>query len=123
GLVNVAGLQVFGIGLNQNHPALRKREVRQALNHAVDVPAIVTALFRDYATVLDSPLASKTDGHAACGEYGYDVAAARKLLADAGCETAEDGTLLLDGEPSRLRLRTPDGMYPADVRLAQVVQE
>ena len=122
-LVSVPGLQCFGIGLNQNHPFLTDQRVRQALNYAIDKDAIVSSLFRGYATVLDSPLAPNTTGHANCGSYKKATDRAKSMLTEAGFTAGSDGVLTKDGRRFSLRLRTPDGMYPHDTQVAQVIQD
>lgn len=121
-IINVPGLQAFGIGMNQTNAILRDVNVRKALNLAVDVDAIVTALFRGYATPLTSPLAPNTNGYAKAGDNSYDPDQAKSLLAAAGLTAGGDGMLAKDGTPVTLRLRTPDGMYANDVLVAQAVQ-
>lgn len=122
-LVNIPGLQCFGIGFNQTNPALADKKVRQALNFAVDKAAIVSSLFRGYATVMSSPLAPNTTGYAKCGSYDPSADKAKSLLADAGYTAGSDGVLAKDGKKLSLRLRTPDGLYPNDTRVAQVIQD
>jgi ABC-type transport system substrate-binding protein len=122
-LANVPGLQCFGIGLNQMHPFLTDQKVRQALNYAIDKNAIVSSLFRGYATVLSSPLAPNTTGYAECGSYPASVDKAKNMLAEAGFTAGSDGVLTKGGTRFALRLRTPDGMYPNDTQLAQVIQD
>jgi ABC-type transport system substrate-binding protein len=122
-IINIPGLQCFGIGLNQTNPILQDANVRQALNLAVDVDAIITALFRGYATALTSPLAPKTNGYTKCGPNTYDLEKAKSLLKKAGLTAGADGMLSKDGVPVSFRLRTPAGLYPNDTTVAQAVQE
>lgn len=122
-LIQVAGLQVFGIGMNQTNPILQDKNVRKALNLAIDTNAIISALYRGYATPLDSPLAPKTVGHATAGKNSYDVKQATSLLKKAGLTAGSDGRFSKNGTPVNLRLRTPDGMYPNDTLVAQAIQE
>ncbi|WP_135556514.1 ABC transporter substrate-binding protein [Paenibacillus cymbidii] len=121
-VINKPGLQVFGVGLNQTNPILQDKAVRQALNYAIQKDAIVKALFKGYATVLTSPLAPNTTGYVKSGEYGYDAAKAKKMLEDAGWKAGADGILQKDGKRMSFKLRTPDGMYPNDVLVAETVQ-
>lgn len=121
-LINVPGLQVFGIGLNQTNEILRDQKVRQALNYAIPKDDIVKTLFKGFATVLDSPLAPNTTGHVKAGEYAYDVNKAKQMLSDAGWKPGADGILEKDGKKMVFTLRTPDGMYPNDVLVAEVIK-
>ena len=122
-IINIPGLQCFGIGLNQTNPILQDSDVRQALNLAVDVESIIAALFRGYATALTSPLAPKTNGYSKCGPNAYDLAKAKTLLKKAGLVEGKDGMFTKNGVPVSFRLRTPDGMYPNDTLVAQAIQE
>lgn len=122
-LVNVPGLQTFGIGMNQTNQLLTDKSVRQALNYAIDKKAIVAALFRGYATVLTSPLAPDTTGYVECGSYPASVDKAKSMLKAAGFTAGSDGILTKNGTKFSLRLRTPDGMYPNDTQVAQVIQD
>lgn len=121
-LINVPGLQVFGIGLNQNNTILQDKNVRQALNMAIQKEAIVKTLFKGYGTVLTSPLAPNTTGYVKSGEYSFDVEKAKKILADAGWKAGADGTLEKEGKKLSFNLRTPDGMYPNDVIVAETMK-
>lgn len=121
-LVNISGLECFGIGLNQTNSALTDRRVRQALNYAVDKDAIVKKLFRGYATVMTSPLAPHTNDYTKIGTYERSVTKARKLLDEAGYRLGPDGVRAKAGKKLKLRLRTPDGAYQNDTKVAQAVQ-
>ena len=122
-IVNIPGLQVFGIGLNFNNPILRLRSIRQALNYAVDVQAITASLFRGYATPITSPLAPRTNGFATAGPNKYDPELAKVMLKQAGLTSGKNGMLEKNGVPVSFRLRVPDGMYPNDLLVAAAVQE
>jgi peptide/nickel transport system substrate-binding protein len=67
-------------------PALKDPRVRQALNFAIDRPAITSAVYGKYGTPLSQPAVPGTDGYStsAGGVYAYDPAKARQLLAAAG---------------------------------------
>lgn len=61
------------------------RRVRQALNHALDVPRIVDALFDGAAEQLRGPFTTLHRAYdPAVPPYAYDPARARQLLAEAG---------------------------------------
>jgi len=121
-LIEKPGLQVFGIGLNQTNEALQDKTVRQALNHAIQKEAILNVLFKGYGTVLTSPLAPNTTGYVKAGEYGYDPEKAKQMLADAGWTAGADGILEKNGKKLSFSLRTPEGMYPNDVQVAEAIQ-
>lgn len=66
--------------------------VRQAIGHAIDVPALVAAICGSAYTVADSILPSSNWAHVACGNYDYDVDLAKQLLAEAGYSEANPFT-------------------------------
>jgi len=122
-VIEEPGLQVFGVGLCLTTPQLQDKQVRQALNHAVDVGSIITAVFRGHATAMTSPLAPNTTGFVDCGAYDFSVDKANQLLDEAGWAVGAGGVRAKGAQRLSLKLRTPDGMYPNDVRVAQVIQE
>ena len=114
-------LRTVGIGFNLLSPPLQDPRVRLALNLAVDKEAIVRAIFMGQAEVLDSPVAPNATGHAAVGPHPYDPDRARALLGEAGWRPGPSGTLQRDGQPLQLTLITPEGAYPNDIQVVQVV--
>jgi peptide/nickel transport system substrate-binding protein len=58
--------------------------VRQAMNYAVDVDAIIDALFEGFAQPASGFVASSEMGYGAVEPFGYDPDKARELLAEAG---------------------------------------
>ncbi|MGD9145568.1 MAG: ABC transporter substrate-binding protein [Anaerolineae bacterium] len=58
--------------------------VRQAMNYAVDVDAIVDALFDGFAQPASGYVASSEMGYGVVEPFGYDPDKARELLAEAG---------------------------------------
>ncbi len=121
-LITKPGLQVFGIGLNQNSKILQDADVRHALNYAINKEAIVKVLFKGYNTVLDSPLAPNTVGHVTSGDYKFNADKAKQLLADAGWKLGSDGILEKNGQKMQFTLKTPEGAYPNDVMIAETIQ-
>ncbi len=73
------------LAFNLRDPALRKREVRQAIAHAIDRERIIRDIQRGYAKPTDTMFA---EGHWARAEglpsYPYDPNKAKQLLAKAG---------------------------------------
>lgn len=77
--------QVNLILLNTGNPALAKKEVRQALNLAVDKNAIVEGIMKGYAVTTGQLVATNGTGHSsAIQPYPYDPAKAKAMLAAAG---------------------------------------
>jgi peptide/nickel transport system substrate-binding protein len=81
----IATPRVFFIGIDPRVTPLNDVRVRQALNHAVDVDAIISALYLGYATRLATAVPTAAFGYdASITPYPYDPARARELLAEAG---------------------------------------
>ncbi|MGH7268416.1 MAG: ABC transporter substrate-binding protein [Candidatus Rokuibacteriota bacterium] len=115
-------LRTFGFGLNLNRKAFQDVRVRRALNHAVDRGAIIKAVFRGFATPIDSPLSPFTTGYAPVGTYDFSPEKAKALLADAGWKPGADGVLRKDGEAFEVSVLTPQGMLPKDLEVTQAFQ-
>ena len=63
----------------------KKREVRQALNHAVNADALVKSLLLGYAVRLNGPMFPTTPGYDdKLPAYAYDPERAKRMLAQAG---------------------------------------
>jgi peptide/nickel transport system substrate-binding protein/oligopeptide transport system substrate-binding protein len=75
-------LRVFYVGLNNN--TFTDPRVRRALNHAVNVPALVRVLASGEAVPAHGSVPPGLPGHAARPGYEYDPERARALLAEAG---------------------------------------
>ncbi|MCG7360096.1 glutathione ABC transporter substrate-binding protein GsiB [Pseudoroseomonas ludipueritiae] len=58
--------------------------VRQALNHAVNKEAFAKIVYNGFAVPLDAPIPAKLGFYSKQDPYPYDVAKAKKLLAEAG---------------------------------------
>lgn len=94
---------------DQKQPLLQKPEVRQALNYAVNVPAIIKNVLYGAATPLDAPMSSALFGYCKAGEYGYNPQKAKQLLQKAGATGMT------------VKLMSPQGRYIADYNMAQAV--
>jgi ABC-type transport system substrate-binding protein len=95
--------------VDKKQPLLQKREVRQALNYAVNVPAIIKNVLYGAATPLDAPMSSSLFGYCKTGDYKYDPNKAKQLLKQAGAEGM------------KIKLMAPQGRYIADYNMAQAV--
>ena len=109
------GRDIF-IGMRTDHPLFKDARVRQAMNYAVDVDAILKALLngrgRRMATVVNAY------ANPAVKPYPYDPAKAKALLAEAGWKL-DNGALTKDGQPFSVTLDTPAGRYIRDKELAE----
>ena len=120
-LISKPGLQVFGVGLNQKNEILQDKTVRQALNYGIDKEAIAKTLFMGYVTPLAGPLAQNTVGSAELTPYTADIEKAKTMLDEAGWKLNGD-VREKDGKKMEFTLIVPDGMYPKDVVLTEVIQ-
>ncbi len=96
------------------HPALRKRQVRQALAYGIDRSALVRRLYRSInpnMRALESLVFMTNSPHYRPNWSGYRrrPAHARRLLEAAGCRAGADGIYVCDGERLSLRLATTAG--------------
>ena len=77
--------RVFFVGIDPRVTPLNDVRVRQALNYAVDVDAIISALYLGHAKRLATAVPTAAFGYdAGVTPYPYDPARARELLAEAG---------------------------------------
>jgi peptide/nickel transport system substrate-binding protein len=98
----------------QPKPPFDKKEVRQAVCHAVDRDRIIKTLLQGLATRLDGPIGA--------GQYGYDPnlkpkydyspEKAKKLLAQAGYPNGVD-----------VELQTPVGRYTLDKQINEAITQ
>jgi peptide/nickel transport system substrate-binding protein len=77
-------------------PALADVRVRQAIALAFDRPAIAKAMAGSYASASDQVLLPGTDGYDSGIGYGYNVAKAKSLLAQAGYPNGFKITILTE---------------------------
>ena len=88
--------RVYFVILNAHVAPFDNRSVRQAMNYAVNVQAIVDFLFKDYATRTASICGSMWDGcNSKQTPYRYDPKKARELLAAAGFPNGFQTTLAM----------------------------
>ncbi|MCC7370546.1 MAG: hypothetical protein IT306_19145 [Chloroflexi bacterium] len=81
----IATPRVFFIGIDPRVTPFNDVRVRQALNYAVDVDAIISALYLGHATRLATAVPTAAFGYdASVTPYPYDPPKAKELLAAAG---------------------------------------
>jgi peptide/nickel transport system substrate-binding protein len=83
-VVTVPGTRAFYMGMNVNVEPFDDVRVRQAMNYAVDVQAIIDSILNGLARKIDNPLLPEAFGYAATPIYNYDPEKAKALLAEAG---------------------------------------
>jgi peptide/nickel transport system substrate-binding protein len=84
-LLQSPGLHIWWIAINMHEEAMKKKEVRQALNYAVNKDAIVKSILQNAAIVTPGPMLPQpwsTD--ASITPYPYDPKKAKDLLTAAG---------------------------------------
>ncbi|MDR3280288.1 MAG: ABC transporter substrate-binding protein [Synergistaceae bacterium] len=79
-------------------------KVRMALTYALDVPALVKAVFGDLAKPADSVFSSTIFGHTVIGPRKRDVAYAKKLLAEAGHPNGFDCEIMVPNNSETLNM-------------------
>lgn len=93
--------QFYWIALNQQNPLFTDVRVRQAIEYAMNRPAMISAVAKGYATVANAAISPALsyyyDPHIT--QYTYNPAAARKLLAQAGWTMGKNGILTKNGKP------------------------
>jgi peptide/nickel transport system substrate-binding protein len=90
-----AQVPILSLIMNTRHPILGKREVRQAIYHAIDRPAINQRAHFGLGRVATGPIPSIWKwayNPAVAQRYPYDVARANQLLDQAGFPKKADGT-------------------------------
>ncbi len=126
GVVVTTARQVnyYYVSLNGKDPLFTDVRVRQALNHAVDKPAIIRAVLRGHGEVATGPIspvlawAYTRDVR----QYPYDVARAKALLEEAGWKAGPDGVRQKDGKRLAITLTTSKGVLDGE-QLATVIQQ
>jgi peptide/nickel transport system substrate-binding protein len=107
----VASSWIIYLGLNALKKPLSDVKVRQALNYATDVDAIIKNVLEGNGRKLEGPLTPQMFGHdASVKGYTPDPARARKLLAEAGYP---DGL--------EITLDAPAGRYQGDKEIAEAL--
>jgi peptide/nickel transport system substrate-binding protein/oligopeptide transport system substrate-binding protein len=104
-LQSVPSLRLWYVALNTQRGPLARAEVRQALNHAVDVSTMLTQLLggrgRRAAGVVPTTLEGADENRA---PYQYDTTRARQLLAQAGYPNGLDLELWHSQDPTFSRV-------------------
>ncbi|BDE05600.1 ABC transporter substrate-binding protein [Vulcanimicrobium alpinum] len=113
-MASAKSVRVLFIAFNTLQPGPQQNVlVRQALNYAIDVPAIVKAVLGGRAYELGEPLPANFFGYdPALPSYAHDLAKAKALLAKAGYP---------DGKGLNLALYGPQGRYNSDKEVALAI--
>ena len=93
-VISVPSTRTVEFNINSTQPPLSDKRVRQALHHALDVPAIIRGLYAGLGKPLAGGLGDTDFGYnAALKPPAYDPARARGLLTEAGVPGGIDVTL------------------------------
>ncbi|GAA3410558.1 ABC transporter substrate-binding protein [Paenibacillus hodogayensis] len=84
-IVSSPGIRTFYISLNTTQGPLAKKEVRQALNMAVDVDTMIKTVMGGHAERVSTMVPKQNFGYdASVKPFEYNVQKAKQMLADAG---------------------------------------
>jgi peptide/nickel transport system substrate-binding protein len=102
--IRIAGLTTFYMGFNMAKKPFDNVKVRQAINMALDVETATRVSFEGFAVTAKGPLAptvqfARTD----LPGYKYNVAEARKLLAEAGYPNGFTTSIWTNNNPIRVK--------------------
>lgn len=79
-----AGITTWYMSMNTLKKPFDDVRVRQALNHAINKDAMIKAIYYGYAVPAQGPVPDAVQYGLNVGTYPFDVAKAKKLLAEAG---------------------------------------
>lgn len=96
----------FYMAFNVNVPPFNKKEVRQAINYAIDKDALRKAVLRGYADPMDTPIPAGIQHSKSVGTYPHDVAKAKALLAQAGYQNGFEATVWMNTSTERRDMAT-----------------
>lgn len=123
-VLEALGARQYYITLNNKKAPTDDKNVRLAINHAVDKQGIIKAVFLgSYARLAEAVYMNSTvDGYAKGGSFEYDPNKAKKILDDAGWKPGSDGVRVKGGTRLTLALHTRKGSVPGDYEIAELVQ-
>ncbi|WJY27664.1 MULTISPECIES: ABC transporter substrate-binding protein [Sporosarcina] len=106
-------MNVGYLGLTVTRPPFDKKEVRQAMNYAIDKQTIIDSFFEGRAELAKNPMPSSISGYNdEIEEYEYNPEKAKELLKQAGLEDGFEMELWAMPVP---RPYMPDGTKVAEV--------
>ena len=108
---------------NLKRPMWQDVRVRQAVAYAIDKKSIVSSVLGGLGTVAGPPMTPLTWAYdpTAYGQYSYNVAKAKQLLAEAGWTPGPNGVLQKDGQSMTFENCNATGDATQD-RVQQVIQ-
>ncbi len=108
---NVSSLRTIYIYFNHTMEPFTDRNVRQAINYAVNKEEIAEFIFGGAVRPSDAAISPGIFGYTPVGKYEYDPEQARSMLAEAGFADGFDTTLYC-----------PTGRYLRDIQTCEAVQ-
>ncbi|HLJ59101.1 MAG TPA: ABC transporter substrate-binding protein [bacterium] len=109
------GRDIF-IGMRTDRPPFNDTRVRQAMNYAVDVDAILKSILSGRGRRMATLVNAYADP--AVKPYPYDPNKAKSLLAEAGWKL-QNNVLMKNGQPFSVTMDTPVGRYISDKEIAE----
>lgn len=88
--LNFVGWTHTGLQMNAACEKFQDPRVREAICISLDIPAIVKAVYGDYAEACSGIFSSAVQDFKKCGPYEYDPERAKELLKEAGYENGLD---------------------------------
>lgn len=102
-------LQIYMNLSDSGNPLLDKPEVRRALNMAIDRQTIIDKVLFGAGTPPEGMIEQRIFGACKVGDFAYDAAQAKQMLADAGAAGM------------KLRMMGPQGRYLQDAQVGEAV--
>ena len=93
--LNFIGWSHTGLQMNSACEKFKDPRVREALCISLDIPAIVKAVYGDYAAPCSGIFSSEVQDFYKCGPYEYNPERAKELLKEAGYENGLDVNVCL----------------------------
>lgn len=104
------------VGFNAAKAPFDDVRVRQAINHALDVEAIIDAIYEGLGTPASGPISPQVFGaNLELEGYDYDPERARELLADAGYSNGFNTTIWTNDNPLRIQIAEIAQAFLADI--------
>ncbi len=101
-LQEAPSLAYVWMGMNVDHPTFQDQKVRRAIQHAVDVDAVLEAAYFGVAKRATGIIAPGLPGHRANNLYTYDPEKAKALLKEAGKDGGFKATISVLNKTERL---------------------